>query len=125
MWPPQTAQTWQQTPTERQWWRCTMDFTMLTHYTTQDDTHELVDETGEYIVYYDEDSAAMFLEPSHMAELDLGETLPEVTAVEVSGPDDDATWTATAEGTMRSEIVVMSGPFDVDGLGRYPAAVSR
>ncbi|MDO5594539.1 MAG: hypothetical protein Q4G01_06975, partial [Eubacteriales bacterium] len=66
-------------------------------YTTQDDTHELVDETGEYIVYYDEDSAAMFLEPSHMAELDLGETLPEVTAVEVSGPDDDATWTATAE----------------------------
>ena len=32
-------------------------------YTTQDDTHELVDETGEYIVYYDEDSAAMFLQP--------------------------------------------------------------
>ena len=66
-------------------------------YTTQDDTHELIDENGEYIVYYDEDSASMFLEPSHMAELDLGETLPEVTAVEVSGPDDDATWTATAE----------------------------
>ena len=71
-------------------------------YTTQDDTHELVDETGEYIVYYDEDSAAMFLEPSHMAELDLGETLPEVTAVEVSGPDDDATWTATAEGATKT-----------------------
>ena len=71
-------------------------------YTTQDDTNEMVDETGEYIVYYDEDSAAMFLEPSHMAELDLGETLPEVTAVEVSGPDDDATWTATAEGTTKT-----------------------
>ena len=71
-------------------------------YATQDDTDELVDETGEYIVYYDEDSAAMFLEPSHMAELDLGETLPEVTAVEVSGPDDDATWTATAEGATKT-----------------------
>ena len=67
-------------------------------YTSGDDTHELVDETGERIVYYDEDSAAVFLDPSRMAELDLGETLPEVTAVEVSGPDDDATWTATADG---------------------------
>lgn len=60
-------------------------------------TDELVDEHGEYIMFFDEDSAALFLDLAHMAELDLGETLPEVTAVEVSGPDDNATWTATAE----------------------------
>lgn len=58
---------------------------------------DLVDEYGEHIVFYDEDSAAMFLDLAHMAELDIGETLPEITAVEVSGPDDDVTWTATAE----------------------------
>lgn len=58
---------------------------------------DLVDEYGEHIVFYDEDSAAMFLDLARIAELDIGETLPEITTVEVSGPDDDVTWTATAE----------------------------
>lgn len=39
----------------------------------------LVSESGEYIVFYDEDSAPHFLDRSRMAELDLGDTLPEVT----------------------------------------------
>lgn len=57
----------------------------------------LVSESGEYIVFYDEDSAPHFLDRSRMAELDLGDTLPEVTKVEVSGPDDDDSWSASAE----------------------------
>lgn len=58
---------------------------------------ELVSESGEYIVFYDEDSAPYFLDRSRMAELELGDTLPEVTKVEVSGPDDKDNWSASAE----------------------------
>ena len=61
------------------------------------DIDELVSETGEYIVFYDEDSASHFLDRQRMAGLALGDTLPEVTKVEVSGPDDDDTWSASAE----------------------------
>lgn len=68
---------------------------------------ELVSESGEYIVFYDEDSAPYFLDRFRMAELDLGARLPGVTMVEVVGPDDDETWSASTEdGTFGTAYTV-------------------
>lgn len=66
-------------------------------YLETEDGDELSDENGECIFFYDEDSAAMFLDLSCMSDLSLSDTPWVVAAVKVSGPDDDAIWTATPE----------------------------
>ena len=68
-------------------------------YILTEEADELTDEAGECIFFYDEDSAARFLDSSRMSELSLSNTMWEVAAVELSGPDDNATWTATTEET--------------------------
>lgn len=66
---------------------------------SEDDMDELVDETGDYIVYYDEDSAAMFVGLDRAGDLSLGDTLQPVTAVELIGLDDES-WKANAVETI-------------------------
>lgn len=84
---------------------------------SEDDINELVDETGERIVYYDEDSAAVFVGLDRAADLSLGDTLQPVTAVEVTGLDDES-WKATAEETTpNGTTYTFNWPLSSGGVG--------
>lgn len=86
-------------------------------WVSPDATNELADENEEYIVFYDEDSAAMFVGLSSVSDLTVGDTLPPVTAVELNGQD-DATWKATTEESAASSTTyAFDWPLSSGGVG--------